>query len=64
MLLYFLKQEKNPKFEGLEISNDEDMAILRFLKNGNFVKIYYIKEKPNYKITKIIQLAQKLQNRQ
>ena len=39
-ILILLEKRKNPKFEGVEINNDQDMAILRFLKNENFVKIY------------------------
>ena len=39
-VVVFLETRKNPKFEGVEINNGQDMAILRFLKNENFVKIY------------------------
>ena len=38
MLLYSLRQEKNPKFEGLKINNEGDMAILRFVKNENILQ--------------------------
>ena len=36
----FHETRKNPEFEGLKINNGQDMAILRFLKNGNFATIY------------------------
>ena len=38
-LLIILETRKNPKFDGLKISNGQDMAILRVLKNENFPKI-------------------------
>ena len=39
-VVIFLETRKNPKFEGLKVNNGQEMAILRFLKNENFAKIY------------------------
>ena len=39
-VIIFLETIKNPKFEGLKINNGKDMAVLRFVKNENFMKMY------------------------
>ena len=39
-VVILLETRTNPKFEGLKTNNGGDMAILKFVKNENFVIIY------------------------